>query len=106
VSEVNDALLEMTGLTRAEVIGQNAFQLNLQVDPAVRAAMGRELQEHGVFRNKEVQIRLPTGENRHLLNSGALITLGGRPHNLALLWDITERKRTEAQLQALAGASQ
>ncbi len=52
-----------------------------------------------MFQNKEVQLRLPSGELRHVLNSGARVMIKGKPHNLALILDITERKQTEEMLR-------
>lgn len=113
VREANEAVLELTKLSRAEIIGHTALEMNLQVDAELRAEIRREMQAHGLFRNKEMQLRLPNGETRYVLNSGARITLGGRPHHLGLLLDITERKQAEtelqlqtARLQASAGAAQ
>jgi PAS domain S-box-containing protein len=102
IRDVNNTLLDMLGLTREQVIGQNAFLLDLQVDPEDRVSIAKELQEQGMFRDKEVQLRRSSGEVRHMLNSGALVTIGGKPHSLNLIQDITERKQVEKQLQFYA----
>jgi HD-GYP domain-containing protein (c-di-GMP phosphodiesterase class II) len=81
------------------MIGQNALQLNIDIDPELRAAIGQELREKGRFRNKELSIRTPAGEIRHLLDSGAMVLIGGKPHNLGLFQDITERKQAEQKIQ-------
>ena len=99
VRDVNDTVLEMIGLPREQIVGQNDLQLGLQIDPEVYAVIGRELSEHGMFRNKEVRVRLLNGEIRHVLNSGALIIIQGKPYNLALLQDVTESKRAEEALR-------
>ena len=99
IRDVNDALLEMAALKREELVGQSVTQLNLKIDPEVSAAITQELMEHGTFRNREVQLQLADGQIRYVLNSGALVTIGGRLHNLALIQDITERKKTEKVLQ-------
>ena len=99
IRDVNNALLKMLGLTREQIVGQNVLQMNIHVDPGVRAVIDRELKEQGGFQNKEVQLELPSGEVRDVLDSGTLVTIGGRPHNLGLLVDITERKRAEEQAQ-------
>ncbi len=99
IRDVNDALLEMAALKREELVGQSATQLNLKIDPEVSAAITQELMEHGTFRNREVQWQLRDGQRRYVLNSGALVTIGGRIHNLALIQDITERKHTEEVLR-------
>ena len=99
VRDVNNALLKMLGLTREQIVGQNVLQLNIRVDADVRAAITQELKEQGGFQNKEVRLELPNGEARDVLDSGAVVTIGGRPHNLGLLVDISERKRAEEQAQ-------
>jgi len=113
IRDVNDTLLEMLNLTREQVVGQKVSSLNIQVDPHVREEINRELMEKGKFRNQEVELRLPSGKVLYMLDSGSVITVNGRPHNLGLLLDITERKRAEQQLteneiryrQAIAAAN-
>ena len=100
IQEVNDTVLEIMGLPREQIIGQNDRKLGLQIEPEVYTGISRELSEHGMFRNKEVQVRLPNGEIRQVLNSGALITIQGKPYNLALLQDVTEHKQAEKALRA------
>jgi len=95
VRDVNDAMLEMIGFTRDQIVGQKTLDLKLDIAPEIRAAMVRKLQEGRWFHNQEVSIGLPNGETRYLLNSGALVDIGGKPHNLGLFQDITERKRAE-----------
>jgi PAS domain S-box-containing protein len=99
IRDVNDALLEMAALKREDLVGQSVTQLNLKIDPEVSAAITQELMEHGTFRNREVQLQLANGQVRYVLNSGALVTIGGRLHNLALIQDITERKQSEVVLR-------
>lgn len=99
IRDVNTALLDLLEGKREQLIGQNVLLLNLLIEPEVRAAIGKELQEHGMFRNKEAKFRRASGELRHMLNSGALVTIGGKPHSLTLIQDVTERKQAETQLR-------
>jgi PAS domain S-box-containing protein len=99
VRDINDSMLEMIGSTREQIVGKHAFQLNIEVDPEIRAAIRHELHKHGSFRNQEVRLRIPSGETRDLLDSGAFVLIGGKPHNLGLFQDITERKRAEEKIQ-------
>jgi len=101
IRDVNTALLEMIGLTREQIVGQNVLKLGLQVEPGARAVMEQSLQEYGSYYNQEVQFRLASGDLRDMLSSGARVTIGGEPHNLASFQDITDRKRAADQLLKL-----
>jgi len=99
IREANEALLKIIGLKREQIIGQDALKLDIQVDSKVQAEIKQELLEFGIFRNKEIQPLLPSGEIRYVLVSGTLLNLGEKPHVLALLEDITERKRAEEKIE-------
>jgi PAS domain S-box-containing protein len=102
IRDINNSLLEMTGFMREEVINQSSLLIKLQVDAEERAEIVQELQEHGLYQNKEMRLGLQSGEIRYVLNSGARVMIGGKPHNLALIQDITERKQAEEQLRFYA----
>ena len=99
IRDINNSLLDMAGLRREDVINKSSLLINLQVDEEQRAEIVQALQEHGLYQNKEMRLGLQSGEIRYVLNSGAKVTIGGKPHNLALIQDITERKRTEELLR-------
>ena len=98
VRDVNNALLEMIGLPREQMVGRNVLELSMQIDPAVQKVIGQDLLAYGNFFNKEVQIRPVNGELRAVLLSAAFVKIGGQPHNLALFHDITDRKRAEDRI--------
>jgi len=97
---VNDALLKMIGFGRDELIGHTADELHTRTEPsrddlvnAVINGQASHVQER-LFRPK-------SGEYRYVEYNAERIELDGVPHILALISDITERKKTEAALESL-----
>ena len=97
--EVNDHFLDVMGYRREDVIGQTPVALNLWVDPAKRARIIKLVQEQGMVRNEEIELRL--GPNRVVtcLMSAERIDLGGEPCMVAITRNITERKQIEETLR-------
>jgi len=96
--EVNEAFLRLTGYKREEMIGRSGPELDLWNDPEVRTSIIRELLESGSVRDIEGQLRAKSSHLRDILASAEIIQLGGQPHALIMLSDITERKQAEAAL--------
>ncbi|CAA9568872.1 diguanylate cyclase/phosphodiesterase (GGDEF & EAL domains) with PAS/PAC sensor(s) [uncultured Synechococcales cyanobacterium] len=97
--EVNDGFLRATGYARQEVIGRTTIELGNWVNPADRDLMHRMLQQDFWVRDLEVAFRIKSGEVRVGLVSAELIHLGGELCLLAVVRDITERKRVEEALR-------
>ena len=96
--EVNDSFLETTGYTRAEVIGVTAEELNIWVDPEARVEFRQSLQQEGIVQTQEYEFRVKSGAVRVWLLSAEVIQIGNELCLLAVIKDITERKRTEKAL--------
>jgi PAS domain S-box-containing protein len=97
--DVNPAYEEMSGFTRAELIGHTSLELNTWEVVEARADFIRQLEEHGVVRNVEARFRTKGGALRMLLSSADQIELGGQKCVLFTLNDITERKQAEEALR-------
>jgi PAS domain S-box-containing protein len=98
--EVNDTFLRLTGYTREEVIGLTASELQIWIDPSDSVKIRQLLMEQGMVKNEEYCFRRKSGKICVGLVSAELIDFEGEPCILAMTNDITDRKQTEAQLQA------
>lgn len=97
--EVNDSFLELSGFTRAEVIGYTSTELNIWINSTDRTRLLKILQEEGAVRNQEFDFCTKLGEVKKLLLSVEKIELGGQVCLLTLARDITERKQAEEALK-------
>ncbi|MDA8384004.1 MAG: PAS domain S-box protein [Betaproteobacteria bacterium] len=100
---VNGAYEAFFGIDRESVIGQNAFQVfptDERFAAARHASDLASLREHGT-RTRELSLRNAQGEMRHTLYTQALLTSsqGERRGIIAIMADITERKRSEQSLR-------
>ncbi len=95
IIEVNPAFLQMFGFTEEEVLGHTMQELNAwrRGDSLVKALI-----TGGQLRNLETHFHRKTGETGILLISADIIELGGEPHMVAVMQDITERKKTEEEI--------
>ena len=97
--EVNEAFLEVTGYTRAEIIGQTFRELNLWKNPGDRDKVMAILNERGCVINFEVEITKKGGTTGIMLIAVEKIEQAGRPHLLIMGVEITDRKRAEQSLR-------
>jgi two-component system, cell cycle sensor histidine kinase and response regulator CckA len=100
IIDINDSFLRMIGYAREEVFGRTTTELGLFTQPGDREWLVSELLKHGRLINIETYFRRKSGEIGNLLFSAELIELSGEKAMLALMYDITERKRAEKVLQA------
>jgi PAS domain S-box-containing protein len=97
--EVNEALLQMTGFSHEELIGNRIQDLGIWVDPSASDALHQQLKTHGHFEMKEIQIRSKSGGHKTLLFSAEIRELHGSPCIIAAGQDITERNERERLLR-------
>ena len=97
--EVNNAWLKLFGYARDEVIGKSSLQLNIWANPQQRAGMIQQLASSGTLREFEHHAQTKTGEARDVLVSAEVIELNNERYNLSFVYDITELKETQQNLE-------
>jgi two-component system, cell cycle sensor histidine kinase and response regulator CckA len=100
-TQVNGAFLSLMGLRREEALGHTSLGLGLWVNPSDRAPLLAELRARGVAQDHEIWFRARSGQEVLGLVSARIIELGGEPHLLGVIRDITERRRATEERLAL-----
>ena len=97
--EVNEVFLRQTGYSREEALNRTTGELNLWADPHDRERYVSAVQKQGMLREMEARFCAKSGRILDGLVSGESIVLGDEPCLLTIIRDITERKKTDAELQ-------
>lgn len=97
--EVNDAFLELHGLSEEEVIGRTPIELGLWVDPGELEHVRDDILAGRPVRNREVRLRDAAGEEFHALLSASMVELADERYEIGIVQDIRERKRYERELE-------
>lgn len=98
ILNANDAFEQVTGYGKAEVIGRTTAGLEMWVEQKQRDQVEAALSEGRGYRNLEVQLRAGSGEILDTLASAEVVTINEVPCILNVFQDITERRRSEADL--------
>ena len=96
--DVNPGMLQLFGYTRDELIGRTTIELGIWVDDAERQGFVEVLRRQGAVRDYKVRVRAKDGRIRLCELSAEAMTIGGQPHNVTVLRDVTERRQTEQTL--------
>jgi PAS domain S-box-containing protein len=97
--EVNEGFSRVTGYSREEALNPAASTLQIWITPQDRDSFLQALQRDSVVRSAEYNYRTKSGEIRTGLLSAEIIQLGGEPHIVSVIHDITERKNAEDALK-------
>lgn len=97
---VNAAFTDAMGHSEAEAMGRTAAELGLWDDPATAGELERRLRPKGTARDVEVRLRAKNGGVMDCLLSAEVVTIDDHPCALWTMQDITERRRSEAELAA------
>jgi PAS domain S-box-containing protein len=93
--DVNEAFEQTCGYLRTEVFDRTLADCDVWENPAVRTRTIRDLQLQGRLHNREIGFRNKAGDIFTGLLSAELIELCGVPCMIAIITDITDRKRAE-----------
>lgn len=97
--DVNDSFLQISGFSRAEVLGKTVFELGAWANRKDPAKLMQLLETEKSVRDMEIELRKKSGEVIIALISAEIIELEGEPCMLAVTKDITDRKLAEAVIQ-------
>ncbi|MBD0273203.1 MAG: PAS domain S-box protein [Acetobacteraceae bacterium] len=101
---VNGAFERATGYGEKEAVGRTAAELGLWLEPGAAGRLERALSRAGSARDVEVRLRAKDGVLLDCLLSAEAVTIHDRPCALWAMQDVTERRRTEAELAAAIDA--
>jgi PAS domain S-box-containing protein len=93
--EINEGFTARTGYTSEEVMGKTAVDLGLWVDPSERDRFVSLMAEKGSVENLEMDFRTKDGAVRTGLMSVSALILGGEPHHISIIRDITGMKESQ-----------
>ena len=98
--EVNEGFTKVTGYSKEELIGRSALpgDLNLWARREDRGPFAAALKETGEALGREIQFRHKNGTIRNALLSARVLDIKGETCHVAIISDITERKRMEEEL--------
>jgi PAS domain S-box-containing protein len=94
---VNDTAVSLFGYTREEMLGRSTLSLNIWVSPEERRAQLHSFKENGFVRNAETKVRSKSGTIYHVLFNSVVTNYRGRAAILTVIYDITDRKKAEAE---------
>lgn len=97
--DANDVFLAKTGYKRDEVIGHSSVELEVWNNPTDRVRLVKGLEKTGHVDNLEAIFKMKSGELVTGLMSARVIELDGEPHLIAVIRDITDRRRQQEALQ-------
>ena len=96
--DCNENYLKISGYTEADLLGKTSLDINIWESPAERQEVVRIIEEKGYCENHEILFRRKDGEIITGLLSAKLMNLKGVPHVISVTRDISERKKTEQEI--------
>lgn len=98
--EVNESFEKMTGFGRKELLGRNSSELEIFSNDERKKILS-ELEKKGSIKNYEVYFKRKNGEKGSAIFSNEPILIGGKPHVISILYDITAKKEAERKVKQL-----
>jgi two-component system, chemotaxis family, CheB/CheR fusion protein len=104
ILDTNTEFITYFGLEREQVIGRNLTELirGMDLESPSQTRFINLLQSEGRIGGTEMEIRHPSGEKRHILNSIRYLSVEGSETLISTFIDITKRVIAERQIRSLA----
>jgi len=99
VIEVNNSFIRITGHSRETVLGRTIAEIGV-IGEDERIRIQSAMQKKGIVEGLEIHAHAKSGDDRIALFTGSVISLEGEPCILAIISDVTDRKRAEEALRA------
>jgi PAS domain S-box-containing protein len=100
--EVNPGFEEITGFSRAEMVGRSSLDLSHWKNPGDRERLARTLREKGWVRGFQAEFLDKQGDVHIGQLSAELVQLGGEPCMLAAIRDVTEEVAADERLKGIS----
>ncbi|ACM28858.1 helix-turn-helix transcriptional regulator [Rhizobium rhizogenes] len=97
-TEVNDAFVQLSGYSLEEIVGKTASELRLWDNITARRAVEKKLADTIAVRDEAMLMKQKDGGTADCLVSAERVEIGDQQCVIWSLQDITERKRSEAEL--------
>ncbi|MBI3233203.1 MAG: PAS domain S-box protein [Bacteroidetes bacterium] len=98
--EVNNAFIQMTGYSKEELIGRTSTELGFVLNIEKREEVLKQLKERGSVGQFELTAQHKSGKIIEVLSSIETIILNGEKYAINIIFDISDRKKAEKQLEA------
>ena len=98
ILDMNAAFLHILGFERDEVVGRTSSELNLWVSEDSRDSLVGELRAKEQVAAREVPMRRKDGKIVTVLFSAVPALVGGEPHTITWVLDVTARREAEEAL--------
>jgi diguanylate cyclase (GGDEF)-like protein/PAS domain S-box-containing protein len=102
IIEVNQALLDILGYERHEVVGRTTLETGLWADLFDRQRLLETVIQNSYCRDMEFKYRKKNGETIWGLTSASIVDFDGEPCTLAVTRDMSEAKAAENTIKDLA----
>jgi PAS domain S-box-containing protein len=99
IVEINPAFERYFGYTREQAIGATTLELGIWADPTHRLEFVRLLAEQGSVRGFEAALRNRNGQVGTYQLSAECMQIGGVPHLVNVIEDVSERRSSERALR-------